>query len=65
MRARVDPEVCEGHARCNAVAGDFFRLDELGYAIPVDTEVTPGQEALVRRGAAACPEGAITVTEDE
>jgi ferredoxin len=64
VRVRVDPEVCAGHARCNAVAGDFFQIDELGYAIPVDTEVAPEQEALARRGASACPEGAITITDD-
>jgi ferredoxin len=65
MRVRVDPEACAGHARCHAVAGDFFQLDELGYAIPLDAEVAPGQAGLARRGAAACPEGAITITDDE
>lgn len=65
MRVRVDPEVCAGHARCNAVAGEFFQTDEFGYAIPIDTEVAPEQRDLARRGAAACPEGAITITDDK
>lgn len=64
MKIIIDRDRCAGHARCNAVAGDLFPLDDLGY---IDTDgfvVPPGQEELARRGARACPERIITVEED-
>ncbi len=29
---RIDPEKCQGHARCHALAADLFELDEFGSA---------------------------------
>jgi len=61
MRIIVDKERCAGHARCNAVAPEIFRLDDNGY-IDVETFVVgPAQEAEARRGARACPERALRV----
>ena len=61
MRIRLRGELCTGHARCNSVAATLFPLDEDGYSALEDTDVPPEFHPLAREGAAACPEGAITV----
>ena len=32
MRVHVDPEKCQGHNRCYALAPELFDVDDLGYA---------------------------------
>ena len=32
MKVRVDPEQCEGHSRCHALAPELFALDDFGNA---------------------------------
>ena len=59
MKVHVDPDRCQGHGRCAAMAPGVYRLDELGFATPGITEVEPGQEDEARRGAQSCPERAI------
>jgi ferredoxin len=61
MKIVVDLARCCGHARCNAVAPELFEIDEMGYAAVDGFEVPEGSEAAARKGAAACPERAITV----
>ena len=64
MRITVDREACTGHGRCYAVAPGIFEPDDDGYClIPVAT-VAEAEEALARRGAANCPEDAITVHDE-
>ena len=65
MRIAIDKDKCAGHARCQAVAGDLFVLDDDGYIATTGFTVPPGQEDLARRGARACPERIITVIEDD
>jgi len=65
MRIAIDKEKCAGHARCNAIAGDLFVLDDDGYIAGNGFTVPSGQEELARRGARACPERIITVIEDD
>ena len=65
MKVLVDRARCAGHARCNATAPKLFRLNDDGY-IDIDSfEVAPGDEALARRGARACPERALKVVDDD
>jgi ferredoxin len=52
--------VCQGHARCAAVAPQLFKLDDDGFIRPEDIEVRPEDEALARRGVRACPERALS-----
>ncbi|MBV9660937.1 MAG: ferredoxin [Acidimicrobiales bacterium] len=63
MKVHVDDSRCTGHARCNAVSPEFYELDELGYNAwrGKSIEVPPEREDEARRGAAACPELAITI----
>ena len=65
MRIRVDPELCTGHARCEAEGPDVFVLDELGYNTTSLDDVPRELQDQARRGALACPEQAITIEDDE
>jgi ferredoxin len=64
ITVRVDPDKCQGHARCNALAPELFELDEFGNAREslracVHPELI--EKAYVAR--ANCPEEAIIITE--
>lgn len=62
MRVHVDPDRCEGHGRCYAVAPEVFAPDDLGNGHEVgDGAVPAGLEDKARLAAANCPEQAITV----
>ncbi|GAB2857550.1 ferredoxin [Nocardioides pacificus] len=62
-QVKVDRNLCSGHARCHATAPAVYDLDELGYVAVFDPEVAPGQVEEARRGAAACPERALQLTD--
>ena len=65
MKVRVDPERCEGHSRCHALAPDLFALDDFGNATAVgDGAVPPGMEGKARLAVANCPEYAVEIVED-
>ena len=64
MKINVNRSLCSGHARCWSLAPSIYQLDEEGYIAVESFEVKPGDEALARRGARACPERALTVAED-
>jgi ferredoxin len=62
MHASVDPEVCQGHARCWDICPEVFSLDEEGHAY-VGLAVVPQEcEAKAREAAANCPERAISLS---
>lgn len=62
MRITVSKEHCQGHTMCAMAAPELFLLDdEDGHAYVDSPEVPAGLEAKAQRGAAACPERAITV----
>ena len=65
MKIRIEKAACVGNARCNAVAGDLYPLDDDGYIATEGFDVPEGQELLAKRGAKACPERIIFVVEDE
>lgn len=65
MKIRINKAACVGHARCAAIAPELFVLNDDGYIAVTEIDVPPGQEALARRGARACPERIIVVEEDE
>jgi ferredoxin len=62
MRVEVDPETCQGHARCWDICPQVFSLDEDGHAQVAVSEVPAGLEAKAREAANNCPERAITVS---
>ena len=57
MRVHVDPEKCQGHNRCYALAPELFDVDEYGLAsAPNDGVVPAGLEVKARLAEANCPE---------
>jgi ferredoxin len=64
LQVIVDPERCQGHNRCKAIAPRLFELDALGHARAVgDGMVPPGLEDKARLAEANCPEFAIKVAQ--
>ena len=62
MKVSVDPDLCQGHARCWEICPDVFTLDEEGHADVVAAEVPTALEDDVRRAVRNCPERAIDLT---
>jgi ferredoxin len=61
LRAEVDPDRCQGHARCWEICPDVFALDDEGLGHVVTPDVPPALEAKAREAADNCPERAITL----
>ena len=59
MKITVKTDLCCGAQLCVQIAPDVYHLDELGYNASDGDSVPADREADARRGAAACPEGAI------
>jgi ferredoxin len=60
VKIRVDPDKCQGHARCYALAPELFSVDDYGQSSVVgDGTVPAGIEAQARLAIANCPESAI------
>jgi ferredoxin len=57
--------MCTGHALCQLHGPDVYVLDDLGYNTTSNRAVPPELWEQARRGALACPEGAIAIEEDE
>lgn len=63
MRIKVDFDLCESNALCEAVAPDVFELDDEDY-LQLKTDQTTDENAdAVRRAVAACPRAAISLEE--
>jgi len=63
MRIALDRTRCTSHGRCYTVAPAVFDADDDGYGVVRDADVPPGDEPAARRGAANCPEDAISLEE--
>jgi ferredoxin len=63
LKIRINQAGCVGHARCAAIAPEIYLLNDDGYIAQAEIDVPPGQEAIARRGARACPERIITIEE--
>jgi ferredoxin len=64
MIVTVDRTKCCGYAMCVETAPDVYQLDDSGYACVVVDTVPPDLVDAARRGARACPQTAIRVTEE-
>jgi ferredoxin len=62
VKVHVDPDLCQGHARCWQICPEVFLLDEEGHSYVESPDVPAGLEDKVREAADNCPERAITVT---
>jgi ferredoxin len=64
VKVHVDPELCQGHNRCYALAPELFDVDDAGEAHEIgDGIVPPELVEKARLAVAGCPESAITSTE--
>ena len=65
MRVHVDPEKCQGHNRCYAIAPEFFDVDDLGQCLRAATTASCPRAWRARRAMAVanCPEFAISIAE--
>ena len=65
LRVRVDPDKCQGHARCKSLAPELFELDEFGNAHEIgDGTVPAGLEEKAYLAKSNCPELAIDIIEE-
>lgn len=61
---KVDPDKCQGHARCYALAPELFELDEFGNArVRGSGQVSPALEDRAWIARANCPELAVEIVE--
>jgi ferredoxin len=65
MKIKVDFDLCESNAMCEALAPDVFELDDDDFLQLNTDEVTDENEQRVRQAVAACPRAAISLVEDE
>jgi ferredoxin len=62
MKVSVDPDLCQGHARCWQICPDVFDLDDEGHASVAIDEVPADLAEKVLEAVRNCPERAITVS---
>ena len=62
MKIRVDPDKCQGHARCYGLVPELFVVDDFGQSSVIgDGSVPEHLEERARLAVANCPEFAIEV----
>ena len=60
MRVKVDPDKCEGHNRCCALAPELFDVDDYGTATALNEGIVPPElEEKAKLVVQNCPEYAI------
>lgn len=66
MRIRVNPELCQGHSRCYAIAPQLFDTDDYGMATAKNGGIVSDEDSeLAKLAISNCPEQAIeTVNAD-
>jgi len=61
MKIKVDFDLCESNALCEALAPEVFELDDDDYLQLKTDETTDATIESVRRAVAACPRAAISL----
>lgn len=64
MKIKVDYDLCESNALCEALAPMHFEVDDDDYLQVLDDTPTEETIDLVRQAIAACPKAAISLIED-
>ena len=63
-RIKVDFDLCESNALCEALAPDVFELDDDDFLQVQTDEVTDENRQRVEQAVAACPRAAISLVEE-
>ncbi|MGW1028563.1 ferredoxin [Streptomyces sp. NPDC002577] len=61
MKVTVDPDRCQGHARCWDICPEVYALDDQGHGQVLVADIPAEFETKAREAAANCPERAIIV----
>ena len=64
LKIKVDFDLCESNAMCEALAPDVFSLDDDDFLQLATDEVTDENEQRVRQAVAACPRNALSLDEE-
>ncbi|QIX26628.1 ferredoxin [Nocardioides sp. JQ2195] len=64
MKVKVDFDLCESNALCEALAPDTFQLDDDDYLQVLQDDVTDENRGNIERAVASCPRSAISIVED-
>jgi len=63
-KIKVDYDLCESNAMCEALAPDHFQVDDDDDLQILDDRVTDDNQALIEQAVASCPKSAISIVED-
>ena len=63
MKIKVDFDLCESNALCEALAPENFQIDDNDFLQVIDERVTDVNRDQVLQAVAACPKSAISVVE--
>lgn len=64
MKIKVDFDLCESNAMCEALAPDMFRIDDDDFLQVDDPRVTDENRDRVQQAVAACPKSALSIVEE-
>ncbi|MFL6109285.1 MAG: ferredoxin [Marmoricola sp.] len=64
MKIKVDFDLCESNALCEALAPQNFEIDDDDFLQILDENVTDENRDAVQQAVAACPKSAISLVED-
>lgn len=60
MKVTVNSDMCEGHAKCEKVAPEVFKVGEDDVSVVLVDEVAPDLVEKVERAIRMCPRQAIS-----
>jgi ferredoxin len=63
-KIKVDFDLCESNAMCEALAPDHFMVDDDDFLQILDDKVTDENQAMVEQAVASCPKSAISIVEE-
>ena len=63
MKIKVDYDLCESNALCEALAPQNFQVDDDDFLQVLDDQVTDENREAVMQAVAACPKSAISIVE--
>lgn len=64
MKVKVDFDLCESNALCEAIAPATFEIDDDDFLQILDENVTDENRDTVERAVASCPKSAISIVDD-
>ena len=63
-KIKVDFDLCESNAMCEALAPDHFQVDDDDFLQILDEKVTDENQALIEQAVASCPKSAISIVDE-